>query len=168
MPTAAPLRVIHITDFHLKTTPGSRPWGVDVDAGLSAVLACIQERHPQPDFILATGDLVGDEPEAYDRVREFLEPIGVPVYCLPGNHDFPARMAQTLRRRPGPLATPRHRRRLADRAAGFQRSRHAERPSGLWRTGVSGYRAGTASRTANAWFVSTTTRCPVTRPGSTP
>ena len=97
MPTAAPLRVIHITDFHLKTTPGSRPWGVDVDAGLSAVLACIQERHPQPDFILATGDLVGDEPEAYDRVREFLEPIGVPVYCLPGNHDFPARMAQTLR-----------------------------------------------------------------------
>jgi Icc protein len=97
MSTAAPLRVIQLTDFHIKTTPGSRLWGVDVDAGLSAVLACIQERHPEPDFMLATGDLVGDEPEAYDRVREFLEPLGIPVYCLPGNHDFPARMAQTLR-----------------------------------------------------------------------
>ena len=98
MLTAAPLRIVQLTDLHLKTTPGSRLWGVDVDAGLSAVLARIRERHPQPDCILATGDLVGDEPEAYDRVRELLEPLGVPVYCLPGNHDFPARMAQTLRR----------------------------------------------------------------------
>ena len=98
MPTAAPLRIVQITDLHLKTTPGSRLWGVDVDAGLNAVLARIQERHPQPDGLLVTGDLVGDEPDAYSRVRELLEPLGVPAYCLPGNHDFPARMAQTLRR----------------------------------------------------------------------
>lgn len=96
MPTAAPLRVIQISDFHLKTQP-SRLWGVDVDASLNAVLDCIQTRHPQPDLVLATGDLVGDDPDAYGRVREVLESLNAPVYCLPGNHDFPAAMSRTLR-----------------------------------------------------------------------
>lgn len=98
MPIAAtPLRVLQVTDLHLKTQPGSRVWGVDVDAGLSAVLARIRERHPVVDFILVTGDLVGDEPDAYERVRQALEPLGAPVHCLPGNHDFPAALGQRLR-----------------------------------------------------------------------
>lgn len=96
VPAHVPLRVIQITDFHLKTTPGSLIWGVDIDAGLTAVLARIQEQHPTADFILATGDLVGDEPDAYGRLRSFLEPLGLPVYCLPGNHDFPAVMGRVL------------------------------------------------------------------------
>lgn len=100
MPTPSPLRIVQITDLHLKAKPGSRLWGADVDAGLSAVLDRIQEKHPAPDFILATGDLVGDDPEAYDRMRELLKPLGTPVYCLPGNHDFPALMGQVLRRGP--------------------------------------------------------------------
>ena len=98
MPTAAaPLRIVQITDLHLKTTPGSRLWGVDVDAGLNGVLAHIRERRPAADFVLATGDLVGDEPDAYDRLLQMLEPLGLPVYCLPGNHDFPAVMSRALR-----------------------------------------------------------------------
>lgn len=96
MPTADPLRVIQISDLHLKTEP-SRLWGADVDAGLNAVLAHIRERHPQPDCILASGDLVGDEPDAYLRLRPLLESLGVPVYCLPGNHDFPGVMGRALR-----------------------------------------------------------------------
>lgn len=106
MSTAAPLRVIQISDFHLKTQPGSRLWGVDVDASLNAVLECIQARHPQPDLILATGDLVGDDPEAYSRVRQALEPLKTPVYCLPGNHDFPAIMSRMLR--DGPVRRERY------------------------------------------------------------
>lgn len=97
MPTTEPLRVIQISDLHLKVQPGSRLWGVDVDAGLNAVLARIQEQCPPPDFVLATGDLVGDEPEAYLRLREVLESLALPVYCLPGNHDFPGVMGRVLR-----------------------------------------------------------------------
>ncbi len=97
MSTAAPLRVIQISDFHLKAQPGSRLWGVDVDASLNAVLECIQIRHPQPDLVLATGDLAGDDPEAYGRVRQVLESLNASVYCLPGNHDFPAVMSRMLR-----------------------------------------------------------------------
>ncbi|HRX71092.1 MAG: 3',5'-cyclic-AMP phosphodiesterase [Candidatus Competibacteraceae bacterium] len=92
-----PLRVIQITDLHLKAQPGSRTWGIDVDAGLNTVLAHIQENYPAVDLMLVTGDLVGDEPEAYERVRQRLELLELPVYCLPGNHDFPATMSWMLR-----------------------------------------------------------------------
>ncbi|HCK81006.1 MAG TPA: metallophosphoesterase [Candidatus Competibacter sp.] len=95
--TATPLRIVQITDLHLKTEPGSLLWGADVDAGLNAVLAHVRRRNPAPDLVLATGDLVGDEPLAYHRLRGLLETLGPPVYCLPGNHDFPAAMAQALR-----------------------------------------------------------------------
>ena len=106
MSTAAPLRVIQISDFHLKTQPGNRLWGVDVDASLNAVLARVQLKHPMPDLVLATGDLVGDDPDAYHRVRDLMKPLGAPVYCLPGNHDFPAIMSRTLCE--GPLRRERH------------------------------------------------------------
>ena len=97
MPTAAvPLRVVQISDLHLKAQPGSRLWGVDVDDSLNAVLAHIRERDPAPDFILVTGDLVGDEPAAYDRLLQVLESLDLPAYCLPGNHDFPAVMSRKL------------------------------------------------------------------------
>lgn len=95
---ARPLRIVQITDLHLKSQPGSQLWGTDVDAGLAAVLAHIQAQQPVLDFMLITGDLVGDDPDAYDRLIHLLEPLRLPVYCLPGNHDFPAAMAQRLSR----------------------------------------------------------------------
>ena len=51
MPTTAPLRVVQISDLHLKTTPGNQLWGADVDAGLSAVLAHTKDRNPPPEFV---------------------------------------------------------------------------------------------------------------------
>ena len=94
---ATPLRIVQISDLHLKAQP-SRLWGVDVDAGLHAVLAQIQTRQPAPDFILATGDLVGDEPEAYSRLSQWLTRLAIPVHCLPGNHDFPAVLGRVLQK----------------------------------------------------------------------
>lgn len=55
----------------------------------------------RPDAILATGDLVQDETRAgYQRFREPLEQFGIPVYCLPGNHDAPHLMAEVLSESP--------------------------------------------------------------------
>ena len=51
----------------------------------------------RPDVILATGDLVQDETRAgYEVFRAILEKCGVPVYCIPGNHDSPSIMADVL------------------------------------------------------------------------
>lgn len=93
----APLRVIQLSDTHLRSEPGSRLWGVDVDASLSAVLAWLKTRHWPADIILVTGDLVQDDGAlAYGRLHEMLAPLATPVYCLPGNHDDPTLLNQVL------------------------------------------------------------------------
>ena len=92
-----PLRVIQISDTHLYAEPGGQMWGVDVDQGLDAVLTRLKTRHWPADLLLATGDLVQDEGgPAYERFHNFLVPLNVPVYCLPGNHDTPAILDKVL------------------------------------------------------------------------
>lgn len=96
-----PLRIVQISDTHIQAQPGGKLWGVDVDANLDAVLRRLQTRHWPVEFILATGDLVHDEgAPAYDRLRALLKPLGVPVYCLPGNHDTSAILQQALAANP--------------------------------------------------------------------
>ena len=93
----APLKVIQITDTHIRARPGSRLWGVDVDQSLNAVLDHVRKVCWPADLILLTGDLVQDEgAAAYQRLLEFMQPLQVPVYCLPGNHDDPTIMLETL------------------------------------------------------------------------
>ncbi len=86
-----PFRLVQITDTHLRARP-SLSWGVDVDAGLAAVLAAVRARGA--DALLLTGDLVHDEGEAaYARLRGLIAATGLPALCLPGNHDDATRLA---------------------------------------------------------------------------
>ena len=49
------------------------------------------------DLVLATGDLVHDaSPEGYQGMRERFASLGIPTYCIPGNHDDPRQMANQL------------------------------------------------------------------------
>jgi len=44
-----------------------------------------------------TGDVIQDDSRgAYDQFRELIEPIGLPVYCVPGNHDSRKLMREAL------------------------------------------------------------------------
>lgn len=44
-----------------------------------------------------TGDLIQDDtPEAYQRFRDAFEPLGLPVHCVPGNHDIVPMMRDAL------------------------------------------------------------------------
>jgi Icc protein len=91
------MRLLHITDPHLHADQAASMRGVRTDATLQAVLAHALAAAEPPVAILATGDLVQDETRAgYERFRALLAPLGLPVYCVPGNHDAPALMADVL------------------------------------------------------------------------
>lgn len=97
MTTPSALRVIQISDLHIHAEPDQVLWGTNVDQGLAAVLRRVRECHWPAEFVLATGDLVHEEREpGYERLQWLLAPLGVPVYCLPGNHDEAAALQQVL------------------------------------------------------------------------
>jgi Icc protein len=52
------------------------------------------------DAVLCNGDIVNDEPEGYAHFARLLGQLGKPVYCVPGNHDDPARLRAALAQPP--------------------------------------------------------------------
>ena len=90
--------LLQITDTHLHAAADSRMRGVTTYATFLAVLERAQRDPRWPvDAIIATGDIVQDESRAgYERFRSSLEPLGVPVFTIPGNHDDPKLMAEIL------------------------------------------------------------------------
>jgi 3',5'-cyclic AMP phosphodiesterase CpdA len=60
----------------------------DSAAALAAAVRSVLDLRPLPDAVLVTGDLAEHGTAAeYERVRELLAPLPMPVYALPGNHD---------------------------------------------------------------------------------
>ncbi len=91
------MRLLHITDLHILSEPGSEIYGGDTFVALARVLRKAFALTPQPDCIVATGDLVEvAEAKAYSRLRELLLALDVPVYTLPGNHDSVPLMREHL------------------------------------------------------------------------
>jgi len=90
--------VLQISDTHLHGAADSRMRGVTTYATLLSVLDHVRRDRRWPvDVVLATGDIVQDESRAgYERFRATLEPLGVPVLSIPGNHDDPKLMSEIL------------------------------------------------------------------------
>jgi Icc protein len=79
--------VLQFTDPHLTGSPDMRVRGVATAATLARCVAHARLRHPRPQAVLLTGDLVHDDPAGYAALRERFRDFGSPVHCLPGNHD---------------------------------------------------------------------------------
>ena len=92
------VRLLHVTDPHLFADPSREIYDVRTAESLRRVLVeALDGSAPRPDAILVTGDIGDDESEqAYRNFRETLRGYGIPVWCLPGNHDDPRRMARLL------------------------------------------------------------------------
>jgi len=90
------VRLLQFTDTHLLGKPGVAVRGVATDVTLVRCLAHARKRHATPRALLLTGDLVQDDRDGYARVREQFTGAGVPVHCLPGNHDLLAEMRDEL------------------------------------------------------------------------
>jgi len=92
------LQVVQITDLHLGA-PESGMYGVELDtvATLGRVLDKIRRAVPDADLMLATGDLAEHPVTAtYERLRDLLCTLPMPVHCLAGNHDEPGLMEELL------------------------------------------------------------------------
>ena len=100
-----PLRIVHITDTHIIAEPGAEVYGVDSFAALESLLAVMQRAPWTPHLLIATGDLSEDgSAVSYQRLRSLLTPLGLPVYCIPGNHDVLSEMHAHLKGGPIHLA----------------------------------------------------------------
>ncbi len=96
-----PILVAQITDTHLFADPNQEQKGIVTAQSFQSVLELVEQLQPQPDVLLLTGDLSQDEtPESYRYLQRLLNPLGIPTYWIPGNHDDLSLMEQFLAQEP--------------------------------------------------------------------
>jgi|SRR5580692_1644892 Icc protein len=76
--------LVQLSDLHLRAGEDGRGPASRMEHALRQVAAL----EPRPVAVLLSGDLV-DQPSsaAYREAHELLEPIGIPLHAIPGNHD---------------------------------------------------------------------------------
>jgi Icc protein len=84
--------LLHLSDTHLLAGDGLLYERVDSQRHLRELFEQIEASEGRPEAIIFTGDLADrGEPEAYDRLREIVEPVaerlGAEVIWVMGNHD---------------------------------------------------------------------------------
>lgn len=94
------VRLVQFTDPHLYGSESETLRGVATLPALTAALAHARARDWPPDALLVTGDLVQDDPGGYLHFRRLFGALGMPVLCLPGNHDEPEAMRRELTGKP--------------------------------------------------------------------
>jgi 3',5'-cyclic AMP phosphodiesterase CpdA len=82
------MMIAQITDLHVRPRGKVAYERVDTNAMLEAAVAAIEALPRKPDLVIATGDLTDcGLAEEYQVLRDILEPLSMPVYLVPGNHD---------------------------------------------------------------------------------
>lgn len=80
--------IAQISDLHVQPA-GEKAYGiVDTNGYLKAAVEQLNRLKPQPDIVIATGDLVDDRTVAeYRMLKELLAPLKAPLFLAMGNHD---------------------------------------------------------------------------------
>jgi 3',5'-cyclic-AMP phosphodiesterase len=80
--------IAQITDLHVTRRGWLCSGKVDTGHHLRAAIKRICTLAPAPDLVIVTGDLVDrGEREEYRELRRLIEPLPMPVFVIPGNHD---------------------------------------------------------------------------------
>jgi 3',5'-cyclic-AMP phosphodiesterase len=79
-----PYRIAQLSDPHV----GADWIAPKPDVLLASAVEAVLRLEPGPDVVIVSGDLVeGAQDWEYERIKEVLAPLGMPVHVLPGNHD---------------------------------------------------------------------------------
>ena len=82
------LKILQITDLHIKPHPGDTMFGLDTEQFFQQTLAYAHQQHGPFDLILLTGDLAQNPcADSYQRINQHLAGYRTHCLCLPGNHD---------------------------------------------------------------------------------
>ena len=80
--------IAQISDIHIRDHLGMFGELVDTSKTLEKAIKLLNALDPQPDVVLATGDLTDDgTKEQYSQFLEIIAPLNAPLLPLPGNHD---------------------------------------------------------------------------------
>jgi Icc protein len=90
------LRLIQFTDLHLSGSESHALRGIATLPSLERTLEQARDREWPVDAVLVTGDIVQDDPGGYPHLRRLFGCLGVPVLCIPGNHDVPTAFEREL------------------------------------------------------------------------
>lgn len=83
------IRILHVTDPHLFADTQGSLRGTVTHASLTRVLQHIERTNWPADMVAMTGDLIQDDSAgAYSQFTELMTTLGLPVHCVPGNHDI--------------------------------------------------------------------------------
>jgi 3',5'-cyclic-AMP phosphodiesterase len=90
------VRLVQLTDPHLFGDTARALRGVPTLPALRATIDAAAADIEGCDAILATGDLVQDDPGGYAHFRDVFKTLGKPALCIPGNHDLVPEMRAAL------------------------------------------------------------------------
>ena len=83
-----PIQLIQLTDTHLFDSPSGELRQMNTWQSFEAVLELVRKNHPDPDLIVATGDIAQDgSSTAYRRFAHRIARLQAPWHWIPGNHD---------------------------------------------------------------------------------
>jgi 3',5'-cyclic-AMP phosphodiesterase len=95
------VRLIQFSDPHLYGSETESLRGIATLPALKTTLARARSSSAwPPTALLVTGDLVQDDPKGYLHFQRVFGSLGLPVLCLPGNHDEPLAMRRELSHSP--------------------------------------------------------------------
>jgi 3',5'-cyclic-AMP phosphodiesterase len=90
-------RILQLTDTHLFAEATSVLLGLPTHISLQRIVDRIAGLAPRPDLIVMTGDLSQDgSAGSYEQLSALLDPLGLPIYWLPGNHDCLDTMTRSI------------------------------------------------------------------------
>jgi 3',5'-cyclic AMP phosphodiesterase CpdA len=79
---------VQLSDTHIRAKGQLTLHRIDTSTYLSEAVKTVKNMPVRPDAVILTGDLAdGGRPEEYEHLAELLEPLTMPYYLLPGNHD---------------------------------------------------------------------------------
>jgi Icc protein len=80
--------IAQISDLHCREAGAGVILGCDNNSNIALAIARLNGLSPRPDVVIATGDLTSaGRSDQYAALAALIEPLEIPLYLLPGNHD---------------------------------------------------------------------------------